>query len=95
MAGRSTSELGSSSRLQEVHREPTGDLSVMLGGTYIWLGRGPYRSKLSRLRVVLGELRRHGLEASEVHLESDRHPERVTVRAHTASAAEPGTRRGS
>ncbi|MBK8693739.1 MAG: FtsQ-type POTRA domain-containing protein [Deltaproteobacteria bacterium] len=90
-----SAQLGSSSRLQEVHREPTGDLSVMLGGTYIWLGRGPYRSKLSRLRVVLGELRRHGLEASEVHLESDRHPERVTVRAHTASAAEAGTRRGS
>lgn len=82
-----SAQLGASLRLQEVHREETGDLSVMLGGTYIWLGRGPYRSKLSRLRVVLGELHRNGLEASEVHLESDRHPERVTVRAHTASAA--------
>jgi cell division protein FtsQ len=90
-----SAQLGSSMRLQEVHRDETGDLSVMLGGTYIWLGRGPYRSKLSRLRVVLGELHRHGLEASEVHLESDRHPERVTVRAHTASAAEPGAPRGS
>lgn len=87
-----SAQLGPSTRLQEVHRDDTGDLSVMLGGTYVWLGRGPYRSKLSRLRVVLGELRRHGLEASEVHLESDRHPERVTVRAHTVSTAEP--RRG-
>jgi cell division protein FtsQ len=82
-----SAQLGSGPRLQEVHRDETGDLSVMLGGTYIWLGRGPYRSKLSRLRVVFGELRRHNLEASEVHLESDRHPERVTVRAHAASAA--------
>lgn len=90
-----SAQLGSSSRLQEVHRDDTGDLSVMLGGTYIWLGRGPYRSKLSRLRVVIGELRRHGLEASEVHLESDRHPERVTVRAHTASAPPTPGPRGS
>jgi cell division protein FtsQ len=90
-----SAQLGSSARLQEVHRDETGDLSVMLGGTYIWLGRGPYRSKLSRLRVVMAELRRHGLEASEVHLESDRHPERVTVRAHTASAAPTAAARGS
>ena len=90
-----SAQLGSSARLQEVHRDETGDLSVMIGGTYIWLGRGPYRSKLSRLRVVLGELHRHGLEASEVHLESDRHPERVTVRAHTASAAPIAGPRGS
>ncbi len=89
-----SAQLGSSARLQEVHHDETGDLSVMLGGTYIWLGRGPYRSKLSRLRVVLGELHRRGLEPSEVHLESDRHPERVTVRAHTASAAEPVAHRG-
>jgi cell division protein FtsQ len=90
-----SAQLGSAVRLQEVHRDETGDLSVMLGGTYIWLGRGPYRSKLSRLRVVYTELRRHGLEASEVHLESDRHPERVTVRAHTASAAPTPTPRGT
>ena len=90
-----SAQLGSASRLQEVHRDDTGDLAVMLGGTYVWLGRGPYRSKLSRLRVVLAELRRHGLEASEVHLESDRHPERVTVRAHTASAAPAPSPRGS
>ena len=90
-----SAQLGAASRLQEVHRDETGDLSVMLGGTYVWLGRGPYRSKLSRLRVVLGELRRHGLEASEVHLESDRHPERVTVRAHTASAAPTPAPRGT
>lgn len=90
-----SAQLGSGQRLHEVHHDDTGDLSVMLGGTYVWLGRGPYRSKLSRLRVVLGELRRRGLEPSEVHLESDRHPERVTVRAHTASAAEPAPPRGS
>ncbi len=82
-----SAQLGPDARLQEVHREDTGDLAVMLGGTYVWLGRGPYRSKLTRLRVVIGELRRRGLEPSEVHLESDRHPERVSVRAHPIAAA--------
>jgi cell division protein FtsQ len=77
-------EASGGQRVEEVHRAPTGDLSLVLAGTYVWLGQGPYRAKLSRLRVVLGELRRRGLEASEVHLESDRHPERVTVRPRGA-----------
>jgi cell division septal protein FtsQ len=67
-------------RVDEVHREPTGDLSIVIEGTHVWLGKGPYRAKLTRLRVVLAELGRRGLTASEIHLESDRHPERVTVR---------------
>lgn len=72
--------VGRALRVEEVHREITGELSLMVGPTYVWLGRGPYRAKLTRLRVVLAELRRRGLDATEVHLESDRHPERVTVR---------------
>ncbi|MBL8601252.1 MAG: FtsQ-type POTRA domain-containing protein [Myxococcales bacterium] len=71
---------------EEVHCEDTGELSVMLDGTYVWLGRGHYRAKLSRLRVVMAELRRRGLTAAEIHLESERHPERVTVRAYNAVA---------
>ena len=66
--------------VDEVHRETTGDLALVAGGTYVWLGRGPYRAKIARLRVVLAELARHNLAAGEIHLESDRHPERVTVR---------------
>jgi hypothetical protein len=73
-------EVGTGARVEEVHRASTGDLSLVVAGTYVWLGQGPYRAKLTRLRVVLAELRRRGLEAAEVHLESDRHPERVTVR---------------
>lgn len=74
------SAVGAALRIEEVHREGTGDLSVVVGGTHVWLGRGPYRAKLTRLRVVLRELERRGLRASEIHLETDRHPERVTVR---------------
>jgi cell division protein FtsQ len=75
-----SSAVGNAPRIEEVHRESTGDLSVVVGGTHVWLGRGPYRPKLTRLRVVLRELERRGLRASEIHLETDRNPERVTVR---------------
>jgi cell division protein FtsQ len=74
------SAVGAPLRVDEVHRELTGDLSIVLEGTHVWLGRGPYRAKLTRLRVVIRELHRRGLRGSEIHLESDRHPERVTVR---------------
>lgn len=74
------SAVGAPLRVDEVHREATGDLSLVVGGAQVWLGRGPYRAKLTRLRVVLRELDRRALHAGEIHLESDRHPERVTVR---------------
>ncbi len=59
-------------------------LSIVIEGTHVWLGKGPYRAKLTRLRVVLAELGRRGLTASEIHLESDRHPERDRHRRPTA-----------
>lgn len=74
------SAVGAPLRIDEVHCEPTGDLSIVVGGAHVWLGRGPYRAKLTRLRVVMRELERRALRPSEIHLESDRHPERVTVR---------------
>jgi cell division protein FtsQ len=79
------SAVGTALRIEEVHREGTGDLSVVVGGTHVWLGRGPYRAKLTRLRVVLRELERRGLRASEIHLETDRNPERVTVRLNAGA----------
>lgn len=86
VADLSSVQVGRGLSLSEVHREPNGDLSMVVDGTYVWLGAGPYRAKLTRLRVVLAELRRRGLDASEVHLETDRHPERVTVRAEARVA---------
>ncbi len=83
LADLDASAVGPRLQPQEVHAEVTGELALLLDGTYVWLGRGPYRAKLTRLRVVISELHRRGLEASEVHLESERHPERVTVRAHS------------
>lgn len=82
------SSLSGRVRVEEVHRDPTGDLALVLSDqhTYVWLGRGGYRAKLARLSAILGELSRHELHAAEIHLESDRHPERATVRLPTAQS---------
>lgn len=82
------SSLAGRVRVEEVHRESTGDLAVVLAdrGVYVWLGRGPYRAKLARLSAILAELDRQHIRAAEIHLESDRHPERAAVRVHVPSA---------
>lgn len=82
-----SSSLAGRVRVEEIHRDVTGDLSLVLdGGVYVWLGRGPYRAKLARLSAILSELQRQHIPAAEIHLESERHPERATVRVRIAPA---------
>lgn len=98
LADLASSSLGGRVRLEEVHRDATGDLSVVLAsGVYVWLGRGPYRAKMARLSAILAELERQRIDPAEIHLESDRHPERATVRVRVphvepAPAAAPPPR---
>ena len=83
------SSLSGRIHVDEVHRDATGDLSMVLteSGTYVWLGRGPYRAKMARLSVILTELSAQRITAAEIHLESDRHPERATVRVPVPAEA--------
>lgn len=83
------SALAARVHVDEVHRDATGDLSMVLaeGGTYVWLGRGPYRAKMARLSAILAELAAQHITPAEIHLESDRHPERATVRVHVPEDA--------
>jgi cell division protein FtsQ len=85
------SSLSGRVRVEEIHRDATGDLSMTLAGehTYVWLGQGPYRAKMSRLSAILTELERNRLHAAEIHLESDRHPERAAVRLRVSDSARP------
>lgn len=89
LADLSGSSLSGRVRVEEVHRDATGDLSMALAGehTYVWLGQGPYRAKMSRLSAILTELERNRLHAAEIHLESDRHPERAAVRLRLSNGA--------
>jgi hypothetical protein len=91
LADVAASTVGPRVHVDEVHLGVTGDIAIMVDGTYVWLGRGAYRAKLVRLRIVLAELRRRGLRAAEVHLEGDRHPERITVRPGAGRDPQPRT----
>lgn len=69
--------------VQEIHAEPDDGLTLYAGEdpTYVRLGRGPFRTKLDRLRQVWDELAARGAEAEYVYLDNERRPDRVTVRA--------------
>ena len=68
--------------VSEIHVETDGSLSLYVGGepTYVRLGRAPFRTKLGRLREVFSQLGREKASAAYVYLDSDKRPDRVTVR---------------
>jgi cell division protein FtsQ len=68
--------------IAEIHVEPDDALSLYVGddATEIRLGRGPYRSKLRKLRTVLDRLEAREARPAYVYLDNVRRPDRVTVR---------------
>jgi len=72
----------------ELHVESDDGLSLYVGedATYVRLGHGPFRPKLTRLSTVLGELGRRGARAEYVYLDNERRPDRVTVRVREPEA---------
>ena len=74
--------LWTSEPIGELHVESDDGLSLYVGddATYVRLGHGPFRPKLSRLRTVIDELGQRGARAEYVYLDNERRPDRVTVR---------------
>lgn len=68
--------------VSEVHVESDDSLSAYVGadGTYVRLGKPPYRTKLKRLREVFGQLATQRARAKYVYLDNERRPDRVTVK---------------
>lgn len=68
--------------LSEVHVEADDTLSAYVGsdGTYVRLGKPPFRTKLRRLREVFGQLASQHARAKYVYLDNERRPDRVTVK---------------
>lgn len=68
--------------ISEIHVEADETLSAYLGGdgTYVRLGKSPFRTKLRRLREVFGQLATQRTRAKYVYLDNDRRPDRVTVK---------------
>jgi cell division protein FtsQ len=68
--------------LEEVHIEPDGAFSVVVGRSAIELVLGvpPFRRKLDQAARVVAELDRRGAKADAVLLDNEARPDRVVVR---------------
>jgi cell division protein FtsQ len=76
------SPLAQRSPLQEVHIEPNGDMTLVVGksGISLRMGAGPYRRKLDQAVRIVGELDRRGAKPETIMLDDEARPDRVVVR---------------
>jgi cell division protein FtsQ len=68
--------------LEEVHVEPDGAFSLVVGRSamQLVLGSPPFRRKLDQAARVVAELEKRGAKADAIMLDNDTRPERVVVR---------------
>jgi cell division protein FtsQ len=68
--------------LQEVHVEPNGEMTLVVGksAVVIRMGAAPYRRKLDQALRVVAELDRRGAKPDAIMLDNDARPDRVVVR---------------
>ncbi|MBX3208291.1 MAG: FtsQ-type POTRA domain-containing protein [Labilithrix sp.] len=76
------SPLAQRSPVQEVHVEPNGDMTLVVGksGVVLRMGAGPYRRKLDQAVRIVGELDRRGAKPETIMLDDEARPDRVVVR---------------
>lgn len=73
-------------RVEELHVEPDGGLSAVVGKRAVRLvfGRAPYRAKVRLGAKIEAELTRRGARPTVLFLDDDGHPERIVVRLVSA-----------
>ncbi|GAC1520282.1 MAG: hypothetical protein NVS3B10_21690 [Polyangiales bacterium] len=76
------SPLASRSPLEEVHVEPNGEMTLVLGKNAVALHMGspPTRRKLAQAVRVVAELDRRGAKPDSIMLDNEARPDRVVVR---------------
>ncbi len=76
------SPLAQRAALEEVHVEPTGDMTLVIGKNAVMLklGAAPFRKKLDQAVRVVAELDRRGAKPDTIMLDDDARPDRVVVR---------------
>lgn len=76
------SPLAQRSPVQEVHVEPNGDMTLIVGKSNVVLrmGSAPYRRKLDQAVRIVAELDRRGAKPSVIMLDDEARPDRVVVR---------------
>jgi cell division protein FtsQ len=74
--------LAKRSPLEEVHVEPDGAFTLVVGrsATQLVLGGPPFRRKIDQAARVVAELDRRGAKADAIMLDNDAKPDRVVVR---------------
>jgi cell division protein FtsQ len=74
--------LAKRSPLEEVHVEPDGAFSLIVGRSamQLVLGAPPFRRKLDQATRIVAELDRRGAKADAIMLDNEARPERVVVR---------------
>jgi cell division protein FtsQ len=77
-----SSPLAQRAQLEEVHVEPSGELTLIVGKTGIVLrmGQAPYRKKLDQAVRVVAELDRRGAKADTIMIDDEARENRVVVR---------------
>jgi cell division protein FtsQ len=68
--------------LEEVHVEPNGDMTLVMGkaAVNVHMGPAPYRRKLEQAVRVVAELDRRGVKPDAIMLDNEGRPDRVVVR---------------
>jgi cell division protein FtsQ len=76
------SPLAQRSPIQEVHVEPNGDMTLVVGksGVVIRMGSSPYRKKLEQATRIVAEIDRRGAKPDAIMLDDEARPDRVVVR---------------
>jgi cell division protein FtsQ len=76
------SPLATRSPLEEVHVEPNGEMTLVVGKNAVALHMGapPYRRKLEQAVRVVAELDRRGAKPDSIMLDNETRPDRVVVR---------------
>jgi cell division protein FtsQ len=76
------SAIAQRAKLEEVHLETSGELTIIVGqrGVAIHLGNPPYRRKFEEMSRVWSELDRRGAKPDAIMLDNEARPERVVVR---------------
>lgn len=74
--------------LAEIHCEVEGGFSFATKQDpfYVRFGTGPYREKLSRLKLLLSRLSRDGKRPAMIYFDNEVRPDRVTVKVKPASS---------
>jgi len=74
--------LAQRSPIEEVHVEPNGDMTLIVGksGVVVRMGGAPYRRKLDQAVRIVAELDRRGAKPDTIMLDDEARPERVVVR---------------